>query len=74
VNIELLILKMHQDFATISQVAHNLQLLCGLEAMLGLFCLMPMLEGLNELIKFSQFQQCLVCDYVFVVKLCQANF
>jgi hypothetical protein len=51
-----LILKMHQDFATISQVAHNFQLLCDLEAMLGLSCLMPVLEGLNELIKFSQFQ------------------
>jgi hypothetical protein len=48
-----LVLKMHQNFVTISQVAHNLQLLCDLEAMLGLSCLMPMLEGLNELIKFS---------------------
>ncbi len=68
-----LVLKMHQDFATISQVAHNLQLLCDLEAMLGLSSLMPMLEGLNELIKFSQSQQCLVCDFVFAMKLCQAN-
>jgi hypothetical protein len=39
-----LVLKMHQDFTTISQVAHNLQLLCDLESMLGLFCLMPMLD------------------------------
>jgi hypothetical protein len=67
------VLKMHQDFATISQFSHNLQLLCDLEAMLGLSCLMPMPKGLNELIKFSQSQQCLICDFVFAVKLCQAN-
>jgi hypothetical protein len=44
---------MHQNFTTISQAAHNLQLMCDLEVMLGLSCLMPMLEGLNEFIKFS---------------------
>jgi hypothetical protein len=45
---------MHQDSTTISQATHDLQLLCDLEVMLGLSCLMPMLERLNELIKFSQ--------------------
>jgi hypothetical protein len=35
---------------------------------------MPFLEGLNELIKLSQFQKCFVCDFVDIVKLCQVDF
>jgi hypothetical protein len=54
-----LVWKMHQDVDTITQVAHNLELLCDLEVVLALSCIMPMLEGLNELMKFSQFQECL---------------
>ncbi len=34
---------------------------------------MPMFEGLNELMKFSQSQECFVCDFVVVMKLCQTN-
>jgi hypothetical protein len=47
-----LILKMHQNYCVNNQYAHNLDLLFDLEVMLGLFCSMPMLKGLNELIKF----------------------
>jgi hypothetical protein len=68
-----LVLKMHRDVDTITQVAHNLKLLCDLEVVLALSCIMPMLEGLNELMKFSQSQKCFVCDFVVVMKLCQTN-
>lgn len=50
-----LVLKMHQDAGTINQIAHNLELLCDLEVMLGISCIVPMLEQFNELIKFSHF-------------------
>jgi hypothetical protein len=40
-----LVLRMHHDFTTISQVAHNLQLLCDLEVMLGLSWLTLMFKG-----------------------------
>jgi len=36
-------------------------------------CIMFMLEGLNELIKFSQSQYCFVCDFVVVIKFYQVN-
>lgn len=68
-----LVLKMHWDVDTITQVAHNLELLCDLQVMLSLSCIMPMLEGLNELMKFSQSQECFVCYFVVALKLCQAN-
>jgi len=49
-----LVLKMHQDVNIVNQVAHNLELFYDLEVMVELFGIMPLLEGLNELIKFSQ--------------------
>jgi hypothetical protein len=51
------ILKMHQDASSNIQNAHNLGLFCDLEVMMGLSCIMPMLERLNDLIKFSKSQQ-----------------
>jgi len=60
---------MHQDVGIVNQTAHNLELFCDLEAMFGLSCIVPLFEGLNELIKFSSSWQCLVCDFVVVVKL-----
>jgi hypothetical protein len=44
---------MHKDVGINSQATHNLELFCDLEVMLGLSCIMPLLEGLNELIKLS---------------------
>ncbi len=39
--------------------------------MLGLSYIMPMFEGLNELIKFSLSRKCFVC--FVIVKLCQVD-
>jgi hypothetical protein len=39
------------------------------------FChILPMLDGLNELIKLSQFQLCFVCDLFLSMNLCQTYF
>ncbi len=46
-----LVLKMHQDVG----LSHKLPIIYKLKVMLGFFCIMPMFERLNELIKFSQF-------------------
>jgi hypothetical protein len=54
----------------INQVPHNLELLCDLEVLLGISCIVPMLEQFNELIKFSHFWKCFVCDFVVAIKLC----
>jgi 23S rRNA maturation mini-RNase III len=40
-----LVMKMHRNANTVTQATLNL------EVMLGFLCIMPMLEGLNELIK-----------------------
>jgi hypothetical protein len=42
-----LIVKMAQDVAEESKVAHNLCLLCDVHTLLALPCLMPLLESIN---------------------------
>jgi hypothetical protein len=47
-----LVLKMHQDVGSNTQATHNLELFCDLEVMMGFYYIVPILEGLNDLIKF----------------------
>jgi hypothetical protein len=67
-----LILKMHLDSTSLASAKANLNLLCEIELLLGLACILPMLEALNYLLKFSQQTTCFVCDMVAAVKLYQA--
>jgi hypothetical protein len=69
-----LVLKMHQDVDNNTQVAYNLELFCDLEVMMGFYIILPILEGLNDFIKFSQSRQCFIYDFVAIVKLCQTCF
>jgi hypothetical protein len=48
-----LVLKMHQDVGIVSQATHNLELFYDLKVLFGLSYIMPLFEGLNELIIFS---------------------
>jgi hypothetical protein len=48
----------------------NLNLFCDIELLLDLACILPMLEALNYLIKFSQQTSGFVCDMVAAVKFC----
>ncbi len=48
-----LIMKMLQDSASVAQARFNLDLLCDLHMLLGLSCLLPLLEVVNALIKFA---------------------
>jgi hypothetical protein len=68
-----LVLKMHLDAPSLASAKANLNLLCEIELLLGLACILPMLEALNYLIKFSQQTSCFVCDMVAAVKLCQGD-
>ena len=68
-----LVLKMHMDSSSLATAKANLNLLCEIELLLGLACILLMLEALNYLIKFSQQTTCFVCDMVAAVKLCQAD-
>jgi hypothetical protein len=49
---KILIMKMAHDSALVVQARLNLDLLCDIHTFLGLFCLLPLLEAINALIKF----------------------
>jgi hypothetical protein len=44
-----LIMKMAHDSASIAQARLNLDFLCDVHTLLGLFCLLPLLEAINVL-------------------------
>ncbi len=56
------------DIATTS-----LELLCDVEMFLGLTCIIPMLEFVQGLSKFAQNRDIFICDFVVVVKECEAQ-
>jgi hypothetical protein len=49
----------------------NLNVLCDVELILGLPCLLPLFKCVHELIKITQGQDVFVCNLVEVVKLTQ---
>ncbi len=49
-----LVVKMHMDVPKNKLVAKNLDLMCDLELVFGLPCILPMLEVVHKLIKYSQ--------------------
>ena len=68
-----LMLKMQMDSSSLPTTKANMNLLCEIELLLDLACILPMLEALNYLIKFSQQTTCFVYNIVATVKLCQAD-
>jgi hypothetical protein len=49
----------------------NLNVLCDMELILGLPCLLPLFECVHKLIKIAQGQDVFVCDLVEAIKLAQ---
>jgi hypothetical protein len=57
--------------------ANKIQLhehLCDQQILLGLTCILPMLESMHVFIKFAQMQDIFVCDLVATIKVCQGDF
>jgi predicted glycosyltransferase involved in capsule biosynthesis len=51
----------------------SLELFCDVEVFLGLTCIIPMLELVQSLSKFAQNQDIFICDFVTIVKKCEAQ-
>jgi hypothetical protein len=68
-----LVVKIVEDSVTIDIAKTNYELLCDLETLLGLSCIIPLLELLQGLSKFTQSQQTFICDFISALKLCEAN-
>jgi len=66
-----LIVKMHVESPKNDTTSKNLSVLCDMELILGLPCLLRLLECVHNLINIVQGQDVFVCNLVEVVKLAQ---
>jgi hypothetical protein len=68
-----LVIKMYMDASKSKHVWNNLDLLCDLELVLGLPCILPMLEVVHTLIKYAQRWDVFICEFLDVVKLVEVE-
>jgi hypothetical protein len=59
-----LIMNMSQDSVSVAQAMFNLDLFCDFHMLMGLSCLLPLLESVNALIKFTQRWDIFIYDFV----------
>jgi hypothetical protein len=64
---------MAKDSATNVSVKVNYELLCDVETLLGLSYVLPLLGTIARLSTFAQGQHTFICDFVFIMKLIEAN-
>jgi hypothetical protein len=63
--------KMVKDNPSIMFTKVNFELLCDVNLFIFLSCLLPMLEIIHALIKFTKKRDVFVCNYVATIKICQ---
>jgi len=68
-----LVVKMHTNAPKSKPTWENLDLLCDLELILDLPCILPMLEMVHTLIKYVQRWNVLICESIDVMKLEEAK-
>ena len=62
-----------KDKGLMKLASKNLAYLCDFKILLGLVGLLPMLQSVHSLIKFSQSREVFVCDYVVAIQICVAE-
>jgi len=66
-------MKMALNAPTIVFTKSNLCLLTNVKTLLGLNVIMPLLEAIHSLIKFSQLCDVFVCVFIVVMKICEGD-
>jgi hypothetical protein len=68
-----LLVRMVEDAIINEFVVANYELLCDIEILMGLTCLLPMLEALQGLNKYAQNKKTFIYDFMVSVKLGQVD-
>jgi len=68
------VMKMFKDLSINLVVATIYELFCDVETMMGLTCVLPMLEAMYNLNKLAQNKDCFICDFVATFQLTQVDF
>jgi hypothetical protein len=66
-------MKMACDGPTNDKAKEFFELLCDLQILLGIVAILPLLEAIHNLIKFSQLCDVFVYDFVATTKVCQGE-
>ncbi len=67
------VIQMFNEQASHDITKSNLELFCDVEMFLGLTCIIPMLELVQGLSKFAQNWNIFICNFVAIVKKCEAQ-
>ncbi len=67
------VMKLLEDLPTNHVAATNYELLCDVETMMGLTCVLLMLEAVQNLNKLVQNKDCFISDFVASMKLIQVD-
>ncbi len=62
-----LVVHMINDLNHVAVAKTNLEYLCNIEVVVGLMCIMPMLEAIHALIKFVQAHDTFFYDFVTII-------
>ncbi len=68
-----IVMKMFEDLPTNLVAATNYELLYDVETMMGLTCVLPMLEAVESLNKLAQNRDLFTCDFMAAMKLIQVD-
>ncbi len=66
-------MKMTLGAPTIASAKSNFCLMTSVKMLLGLKAIMPLLEEVHSLIKFSQLHDVFICDFIATMKICEMD-
>jgi len=61
------------ETSTIATTKVDYEFICNVQALLSFTCVLPFLELVQSSSKFAQSWITFICDFIFVVKLCESN-
>ncbi len=73
VKYKILLVKMVLNNLTNQQAKMNYEHLCDLQILLGLACILSLLELVHVFIKFVQMKDVFMCNLMVIIKVCQGD-
>lgn len=70
---KLLVVKIVESNIIIMTTKTNYELLCDIKTLLGVACVLLLLEAIQNLFKFAQGCDTFIYDFMFTLKFCEAN-
>jgi len=69
-----LVVKMHSNYEKNKSIHDNFELLCDLDLIINMPCVMPILEVVHSLIKYAQHRDVFIMDFLDAINLAKTKF